>query len=231
MNLPILQHPTFDITIPSTKEKKRFRPFTVAEEKVLLIAREESNGNVSNAVNLLCDIIRNCCTDDINVNKLATFDVEYIFIKLREHSVGDIIKIDFGTGKDKKQLDVSLKDIKVHVGEHKKVLTVASNAKVQIVLGFPTFKSVGWVESALDDQSRLVRNLSSVIKTVIDGDETIDTTDATDDDMIQFINSLPLDTMKDITDWIDKLPYVCLPITRPDGTVQEVRGIQDFFLT
>lgn len=231
MSLPILQHPTFEVVIPSTSEKKRFRPFTVAEEKVLLIAREEADGNIPNAVALLCEIMRNCCSDTLDTSKLATFDVEYIFVKLREHSVGDIIKLDYGTGKAKKQIEVSLKDLRITIEHKQEIVKVASNEQVQIVLGFPTFESVAWIESATDEQTKLVRNLASVIKAVIDGEETLDTSGAPDDDMLQFINSLPLETMNAITSWIERLPYVYIPIKLPSGKTQEIRGLDDFFRT
>jgi len=84
MALPKISVPTFALNIPSKNKKKTFRPFLVKEEKILLMAQQ---GNEQDMIDAIKQIINNCCVEDINVDSLATFDIEYLFLKLRGKSV------------------------------------------------------------------------------------------------------------------------------------------------
>ena len=92
MTLPQLTTPTFELEIPSTKEKIRYRPFLVKEEKVLLIAMESGEGtDITYAVK---DTLKNCIlTEGIEVESLPSFDVEYIFLNIRGKSVGESVEV------------------------------------------------------------------------------------------------------------------------------------------
>ena len=89
MALPKLNDkPKYEMKIPSTKEEVRFRPFLVKEEKVLMIAMEsEDTRQILNAV---VDTLDACIEGGVNKTKLTTFDVEYMFTKLRSKSVGEV---------------------------------------------------------------------------------------------------------------------------------------------
>ena len=80
MALPKIKQPIFELTIPSTKEVVRYRPYTVSEEKLVLIARESNE--VKDIINVYKQIINNCVLDIKDVDKLAYFDLEYIFLML-----------------------------------------------------------------------------------------------------------------------------------------------------
>ena len=82
MALPVLKHPTFELEIPSTKEKIKCRPFLVKEEKILLLAQE--SGNANDMISATKQIINNCIVEgDIDLNASPTFDIELIFLRLR----------------------------------------------------------------------------------------------------------------------------------------------------
>ena len=92
MNLPKLTVPTFFLTIPSTKKKVKFRPFLSREEKILMLVKlSEDNDEILQAMK---DIVDVCTFNKLDVNKLALFDIEHIFLQLRSKSVGEIIEID-----------------------------------------------------------------------------------------------------------------------------------------
>jgi len=91
MALPNLNTEKYDMTMPSTGEKISFRPFLVKEEKVLLLAQE--SGKINEMTNALKTIIKNCTFEKVEVDKLPFFDLEYIFIKIRSKSVGEISNI------------------------------------------------------------------------------------------------------------------------------------------
>ena len=82
--LPTINAPTYDLTIPSTNESVKFRPFLVKEEKILLMAQEGEE--LQEKIDAIKQIIGNCLVSDVDVDKLSTFDIEHIFIELRSKS-------------------------------------------------------------------------------------------------------------------------------------------------
>ena len=93
MALPKIEHPLFDLTIPSTKQKIKFRPFLVKEEKILLLAQESNN--VKDMVSACKQIVTNCVIDNINVDTLPSFDLEYLLVQIRCNSIGNSVNLRF----------------------------------------------------------------------------------------------------------------------------------------
>ena len=92
MALPQLNTPSYEMEVPSTGEKIKYRPFLVKEQKVLMIAQE--TGNEKDMAQAMCDIVRNCTDNVIKTpEKLPTFDIEYMFLQLRSRSVGDEVEL------------------------------------------------------------------------------------------------------------------------------------------
>ena len=92
MSLPTLNTPTYNLTVPSTKQRIKYRPFVVKEEKVLLMALEsEDDTQIAEALKSIIT----CCvtTKDFKFDKLATFDIEYIFLNIRAKSVGEMVDL------------------------------------------------------------------------------------------------------------------------------------------
>ena len=92
MVLPVINTPTYTLAVPSTKEEITYRPFLVKEEKILLTAME--TGGEGDLVNALKQIVNNCVESELELNTLATFDLEYIFLNLRAKSVGEVATIN-----------------------------------------------------------------------------------------------------------------------------------------
>ena len=100
MALPTMDLPTFELEIPSTKKKIKFRQFLVKEEKVLLLALESDNeANIREAVH---NLLKNCILSRVKVENLATFDLEYIFLNIRAVSVGEVVEINVTCQDDNK---------------------------------------------------------------------------------------------------------------------------------
>jgi len=92
MPLPKIATPTYELVIPSTKKKIKYRPFLVKEEKVLILAMEsEDTKQIASAVK---DVIKNCIiTRGVKVEELSTFDIEYLFLNIRGKSVGEEVEV------------------------------------------------------------------------------------------------------------------------------------------
>ena len=91
--LPRIDTPTYELEIPSTKQKVRYRPFLIKEEKILLMAQQGDDSDEK--IESIKQVIRNCIIQDIDVERLATFDIEYIFVNLRSKSISNIVELNY----------------------------------------------------------------------------------------------------------------------------------------
>jgi len=91
MALPKLETPTYEMEVPSTKEKVKFRPFLVKEQKMLMIAQESKDANMM--ANTMCQLIESCVEGMKDVHLMPTFDIEYMFLQLRTVSVGSEVEL------------------------------------------------------------------------------------------------------------------------------------------
>ena len=93
MSLPSVKYPTYDLIVPSTKQKIKYRPFLVREYKLILQAIEL--GDSSNFINTIYNIVKSCTFEKIDVEKLLMYDIDYIFLMLRAKSIGEIIPVEY----------------------------------------------------------------------------------------------------------------------------------------
>jgi hypothetical protein len=91
MALPKLTTPTYELEIPSTDEKIKYRPFLVREEKILLIALE--SGESKDIITAIKDIVTECTYGKVDLGKMPMFDVEYVFLQIRAKSVGEVSEL------------------------------------------------------------------------------------------------------------------------------------------
>ena len=170
MALPMMNTPTYSLVIPSTGEKVRYRPFLVKEEKALLIAQQSEETEVM--VESLKQVIGGCVLDKINVEELATFDIEYIFTQIRAKSVGEVVELlfpcdeDHGEDQDKAKLKISIdiSNLEVEFPEgHSKKIDLFGD--VGVVMKYPSFNVMSKLEN-LDITN--VDNIFDVIASCID---------------------------------------------------------------
>ena len=125
MPLPKINTPTYELTLPSTGKRIKYRPFLVREEKILIMALEtEDTEQITNAV---VDIISGCIlTKGVDVTKLATFDIEYLFLNVRSKSVGESVEVNVICPDDNKtsvQVEIDIDSIKIQKTKgHKNII-------------------------------------------------------------------------------------------------------------
>ena len=156
MTLPKLNNtPYYNITIPSTGEHTRFRPYLVKEEKVLLIAYESQE--VKQITNAMLHIIQTC-VETINTTKITTFDMEYIFLQIRSKAVGENVDLKILCSNDEcmEQTDVkvNISDIKIVMPESKNNLIDLSD-KMSIELKYPTYNSIASNKIIMENESEI----------------------------------------------------------------------------
>ena len=118
MALPKLNTPTYELEVPSTDEKVKYRPFLVKEEKILLMALE--SGKNADIIQAVKDIVSECTFGKIDLGTMPMFDIEYIFLNIRAKSVGEISKLKLLCPDDKKtyvDTEINLSEVQVQVDE------------------------------------------------------------------------------------------------------------------
>ena len=114
MALPIVGNPTYELKLHSVDHKIKYRPFLVKEEKILLLANEADDEK--EMMSAIKQIINNCTFEGIDVDGLALFDLEYLFLKIRSKSVGEVVKLKLPCDDDEETLvdvTVNLDDVEV----------------------------------------------------------------------------------------------------------------------
>ena len=153
MALPKIQTPMFFVKIPSLQKEFKFRPFLVKEEKLLLMAQQADDNE---EILALTQIINNCCLDEIDVDKLTTFDVEYIFLKLRSRSVNNIVNLRYRDTEDDQiyEFDLNLDEIEVsYTDDHTNKIQI--NEEVGMMLKYPNIKVSESVSKATNEGDML----------------------------------------------------------------------------
>lgn len=233
MTLPKINHPIFKITIPSTKKALSFRPYTVKEEKLLLMVN--STDNLSESIDTLKQIINNCSIEPIDVNKLAVFDIEYIFIKLRAKSVGEQLELVYNFSGDKRPFIVDLDKVEVKFNpEHQQKFVLVND--VGVSMKYPNFDSMLKLEQLIKQDGNVDDFIFDMFIDCIDFvfDDNKVYNDFSKDELEEFVLSLPSDATKAIKKFFETMPVLehTVPVRVKDGSTENVvlRGLKDFFI-
>ena len=228
MALPKIKHPTYAVTIPSTKQQVTIRPFTVQEEKLLLMAKASDKSE--DIINCMNQIVKNCVIEPVDIEKLATFDVEYLFIKLRAKSIGEVVDLEYNdeeTGKVNFQVNLEEVEVKYNP-DHTNKIKVYDD--LYFKMKYPTLSDMKSVNGEIDDNN-ITDILYNCIEQMYDNNEVY--TEYSKEELEDFINTLPLDSIANITKFFDTMPVVehKVVLKNKAGNTKEVqlRGINSFF--
>lgn len=228
MALPKIKHPTYSITIPSTKQQVTIRPFTVQEEKLLLMAK--ASEKLDDVIDCMVKIVKNCIIEPVDVSKLATFDIEYIFIKLRSKSVGEIVDLEYNDSETGTvNFQVNLEEIEVkYFPEHTPKIKVFDD--IYVKMRYPSLDDMKAVGGDINEDN-IVDILYKCIEQMYDDNEVY--TEYSKEELEEFINNLPVDSIANITKFFNTMPVVEHTVTlkNREGQTKEVllRGINSFF--
>ena len=236
MALPKLITPTYELEVPSTDEKIKYRPFLVKEEKILLLAME--SGKPEDIVTAIKQIVVSCTYEKLNVETMPMFDVEYIFLQIRAKSVGETSKLKILCQDDKKtyaEVEIDLNDIKVQVEEnHTNKIELTDS--MGMIMTYPTIQS--FAESGINTIS--ADNMLDVISGCVlqiyenNGEKVYDTKDQTKKELVEFLEQLNTQQFKDVQKFFDTMPKlkhtvkVKNPKTKKTSEVT-LTGLNDFF--
>ena len=241
MALPKLDVPTYEIELPVSKKKVKYRPFLVKEQKNLLMALE-SNEATTIQQNVY-DILNNCTlTEDINIDKLPIIDVEYYFINLRAKSVGEIIESKYKCNNEVNEktcgnlmeAKIDLTNIQPYFENNPVDPEIQLTDSIFIKMKYPEFSVV---KSSIDmeDITEVTFNMiSESIEYVYDGDQFYYATEAEPGEMLDFVESLNQQQFQKVENFFNNLPKLKETIEMTCGKCGfhhkiDVEGLENFF--
>ena len=236
MALPKLTTPTYELEIPSTDEKIKYRPFLVKEEKILMIAMETDEQSA--IINAVKEIVSACTFDVLDVSKMPMFDVEYVFLNIRAKSVGEISKIKLRCPDDEKTFvdtDIDLTEVKVQVEDgHTNKIELTDD--MGMVMTYPTidsFQTAGVNEISAENMIDLIG--TCILEIYEDnGEKVYEAKDSTKKELVEFIEQLNSKQFMKVQEFFDTMPKlkhtvtVKNPKTKKESEVT-LEGLNDFF--
>jgi hypothetical protein len=240
MPLPKIDTPIYDLVLPLSKKEIRFRPFLVKEQKNLLMAME-SNDKESVEKNVKQVLINCTVTEDVDIEKLPVVDVEYYFLNLRARSVGEVIENRYRCDNEVNSekcgniMDVKLNilDIKVEgVKENNDIIQLTD--KVSIKLRYPQFsflKRISKVENISDVAFEMI---ADCVEYVYDGEQFYYAKEISNQEMVEFIESLNQTQFSKIEEFFANLPRLEKKIDMKCSKCGfehrlDVEGLESFF--
>ena len=236
MALPKLEVPIYELTVPSTDEKIKYRPFLIKEEKILLIAME--SGENEDVIQAVKQIVSECTFNTLKLGSMPMFDVEYIFLQIRSKSVGEVSKLKVlcrDDGETYANVEVDLTEIEVQVNDdHTNKIELTD--EMGVIMKYPTidsFSTAGISDITAD-------NMLDVIVACIDkiydkkGEEVYDSKDSSKKELMDFVEQMNTTQFQDVQAFFDSMPKLRHEITvvNPKTKVENVvalSGLNDFF--
>ena len=239
MPLPKINTPTYELVIPSTGKKIKYRPFLVREEKILILALEtEDTTQIANAV---VQILNECIiTKGVDVTKLATFDIEYLFLNVRSKSVGETVEVNLTCPDDditSVEMEINIDSIKVQKTRgHKNIVKLDDQYSMK--LKYPSFDQ--FIESNFDtsvdtsDVDKSLNMITNCIEMIYDEEESWDASDSTKQELEEFVEQLNSKQFKLIEKFFETMPKLShkVKLTNPKTGVESevvLEGLASFF--
>ena len=240
MPLPTIETPTYELKLPSSNKKIKYRPFLVKEEKILILALESKNQDeVTNAVT---DVLKKCIlTKTVDIDSLPTFDIEYLFLNIRAKSIGEDIKLTVTCQDDmetKVPVTIYVDEIKISKPRgHSKDVVLDDNMTLR--MKYPSLNQ--FIENNFDTEDEVKTMVDKTFNVVADcmdtvftGEDAWDANDYTPTERIQFIEQLNSQQYKKVEKFFSTMPKlshtieVINPNTKEKSSVV-LEGLADFF--
>ena len=236
MALPVLTIPTYELEVPSTDEKIKYRPFLVKEEKILLIALE--SGENKDIVQAVKTIVDECTFNKLKLGKMPMFDVEYIFLQIRSKSVGEVSTLNLlcpDDGKTYAKVELDLTEVQVQVDEE-------HNPKIELtddmgmIMTYPNIDSMASTGITNINASNMLDVIVMCIEQIYDkgGEEVHMAVDSTKKELLEFIEQLNTKQFAEVQKFFDTMPKLTKTVTVKNPKTKKetevvLTGLNDFF--
>jgi len=231
MALPKLNAPTHTLVLPSSGEEVKYRPFLVKEQKLLLMAQQsEDTKQISDS---MVSVISNCT--GLDATNLPTFDVEYIFLKIRGKSVGDIVELNLicpDDGVTQVFTKIDLNEVEIQISEdHKSEIQITD--QIKLVMTYPTLSIASEQGFSTESIDSVFNLLQTCIKEIHSGDEVFHKIDMKTEEITEFVESLNTEQFNSVIAYFDTMPKLrhVVEVTNPKtGVTSEIllEGMESF---
>lgn len=237
-SLPAVKTPKYKLKLPSTGETVEYRPFLMAEEKILLIALESKK--VDEIVMALRQIIEACTFNKLDVGKLPNFDLEYVFLQLRAKSVNNIIEFEIPSedGETRIQLKINIDDIQVvKTPGHTNIVELGDSdsgtGKVGCTMRYPVFEDIHNYVEITNKNTLGMEIIKDCIVNVFDNDTVVEIDDTfSDEELDAWLGTLGKEAYEKITKFFETQPVLKHTIKYQDGGAEKelvLEGLESFF--
>lgn len=249
MALPSLATPKFDLTVPSTKKKIKYRPFIVKEQKIILHAIEMRDAEQLN--NALDDVLKDCTFGKVDIDALTVYDVEYLIMQIRAHSVGDVVEINYvcnnhiedkllnaeqlkyqpeaeekrGPGKCETRIPVKVNLSQLEASSKterpdNRIMLTDSIGVVMRDMPYGVYKTLAKTDKSADAG---LLAIAACIECVVNGDEVIDRSDLKDEELINWLEEMTGDDFDKMEAFTKSMPTIrmSMEITCPSCGAKE----------
>jgi hypothetical protein len=235
MSLPKLESPKYEVKLPASGKKITYRPFLVREEKILMMAMESQDQN--QILSAMKGVISACTFEKVNPDDLTMFELEYLFLKLRSKSVGEISKLKLKCSKCEKHtpVEINLDEVSVNmdnIPERKIKLT----DRIGMVLRWPKVDAVIEVasKSEAEQKDSAFDLIAACIESVYDEKKVYPSADQTKEELVSFIESLNQTQFGKIRDFLQAMPKLSHKVEFECSHCKEknelkIEGLQNFF--
>ena len=239
MPLPKINTPTYELVLPSTGKKIKYRPFLVREEKILIMAMESED--MTQITSAIIQIISDCLlAKDIKVESLATFDMEYLFLNIRAKSVGETVEVNVtcpDDGETQVEMSINIDDIKVKKTRgHKNIVKLDDNLSMK--LKYPSLDQ--FIENNFDtgessnEISQSLSMITSCIEMVYNEEESWEASDCTTEELNDFVEQMNTKQFKQIESFFTTMPKLShkIAVKNPKTGVESevlLEGLAAFF--
>ena len=239
MPLPKINTPTYDLTLPSTGKKIKYRPFLVREEKILIMAMESEE--MSEITNAIIQILGDCIlSKDVKIESLATFDIEYLFLNVRAKSVGETVDVNItcpDDGETQVEMTIPVDSIRIQkIRGHKNIIKLDDDLSMK--LRYPSLKQ--FVENNFEtndgnsDVGQSLSMISSCIEMIYNQEESCEASDYSKEELDEFIEQLNTKQFKEIESFFTTMPKLShtVKVKNPNTKVESevvLEGLAAFF--
>jgi hypothetical protein len=243
MALPKLDVPIYEVEVPSNKKKIRFRPFTVKEEKLFLMASQSDD--YETITKTIIQVLNNCILDDMQVESIPMFDLEYLFLNLRARSIGEVVHLSYKCNNEVKNesdefkkcgnvvnIDVNLLDIKPTETNIQNKIELTD--KLGVVMKLPNLNLLEKIESK-DEFDVVIELIIECIDYIYDEENIYYAKDSTKEELMEFLDSFQSKDLEKLKSFFDTLPKITKDVEfkcNKCGYHENLKleGIQNFFV-
>ena len=235
MALPKLEIKTYTLTLPSTGEDIKYRPFLVKEQKTLLMAQESKN--TSEIADAMSQLISDCTFGKVDPKTCPMFDAEYIFLKLRAKSVGETAQVQITCPDDDKtkvNVTINLEEVECNMTEdHTNIVEVTDNIK--IIFNYPLLSTYQNNELEEDKTKKIFSMLVECIQEIHHGDKVYNRIDVSKKELNEFIDSFDTTQFKKVSNFFETMPRLrqIVEVTNPETKVKSevpIEGLASFLV-